>query len=308
VPQLPAPPAPRSRIVHPQVNRLGLAREYRSQLLSDAATSEAARKIDAALAGPAEDWQFTEEPLCDVLAQASKKLRVPLIVDQKGLEDEGLDLETPITFHAQGISARAALRRILADVDLTWMIRDEALVVTSRKQAAENLSLRLYWVPQGYAETVPVDFQSPIELIRGLIEPSSWNLFGGNGSVYPVAHGTEPLLVVAQTEDAHDQIEGLLRGLHQRALAEFASDTPTIRIHYVADADVREDLEVNLVQLCNESLPDGADPQARVTVVGDCLAVQSVSPEFHALAGRLIRSVAGVKVGEKPNATGGAAF
>jgi hypothetical protein len=311
-PQPPAPPAPRTRIVHPQVSRLPLAREYRSRLLSDAATSEAARKIDAALAGRVDDWQFNETPLRDAMAQVKGTLRIPLVLDTRALEDAGIDIETPITFDTQGISARAALRRILADYDLTWMIRDEALVITTRERASDKLSMRLYAVPWGYAETVPVDFQSLIDLIQNAIGgPAAWADGGGPGSIRPWDGATDPVLVVAQTEEVHDEIEAMLRGLHQRALAEFggpddipASKTPTVRVHYVADAEIREDLAMKLVALCNESLPYGADPQAKVTAVGECLAVQSVSPEFHALVGRLIRSVAGVKVGEGPHPMG----
>jgi hypothetical protein len=191
------------------------------------------------------------------------------------------------------------------------MIRDEALVITTRERASEKLSMRLYAVPWGYAETVPVDFQSLIDLIQNTIGgPAAWEYGGGPGSIRPWDGATDPVLVVAQTEEIHDEIEAMLRGLHQRALAEFggpddipASKTPTVRVHYVADAEIRKD-PMKLVLLCNESLPYGADPQAKVTVVGECLAVQSVSPEFHALVGRLIRSVAGVKVGEGSHAMG----
>jgi hypothetical protein len=67
-----------------------------------------------------------------------------------------------------------------------------------------------------------------------------------------------------------------------------------VRIHAVVDAKVRADLEQKLVELCNGCLAKGADGAARVTAVGNCLAVQSVSPEFHSFAGQLIRGVAGV--------------
>jgi hypothetical protein len=69
-----------------------------------------------------------------------------------------------------------------------------------------------------------------------------------------------------------------------------------VRVHHVADESGRRDLAAKGVELCNTSLPHGADPQAKVPTVGECLAVQSVSPEFHALAGQLIRAVAGEQV------------
>jgi len=126
---------------------------------------------------------------------------------------------------------------------------------------------------------------------------------GGNGSIRPLGDGAAPVLVVSQTADVHDEIEGLLQSLHERDLAEFggphnlpAAKTPVVRVHHVADEAVRRDLATKLVDLCNSSLPYGADFQAKVTVVGECLAVQSLTPEFHALAGQLIRAVAGEQV------------
>jgi hypothetical protein len=311
------PPAPRTRIVHPQVTRLPMVRDYRSRLLGDAADVEAADAIDAALGQPvaAAKWKFTEAPLREVLVTAGEAIGVPFVIDMRAFEDSGVDLDTPITFTAQGTSARAALRQILDPIELTWMVRDESLVVTTRERANEDLAVRLYPVPWVYAETVPVDFQSLIDLVQNTVGgPAAWADGGGNGVIRPLDYGGEPVLVVSQSAEVHEQIEGLLRGLHERALAEFggpddipASKTPTVRIHYVADAEIRKDLANKLVPLCNESLPYNADPEAKVTAVGECLAVQSVSPEFHALVGRLIRSVAGVKVHDEPAAMGGAA-
>jgi hypothetical protein len=293
------------RTVHRQVSRLPLTRDYCSVPVGDAATVAADARIDAALARVVEaDTDFTETPLRDVVAQFRELLEVPVVLDHKGLEDAGIDLDTPVTFAGQGTTARAALRRMLGDFDLTRVVRDESLVITTKERAAENPENRLYPLPWGYSIQGAIDFQSLIDLIENTIGgPGAWAEGGGNGSIRPLGEGADAVLVVSQTSDMHDEIEGLLRGLHERALAEFggphdlpAAKTPTVRIHHVADEAVRRDLALKLVELCNASLPHGADAQAKVTVVGECLAVQSLTPEFHALAGQLIRSVAGEQV------------
>lgn len=300
------PPRATFRSVHRQVSRLPLARDYRSVSVGDAATVEAHEKIDAALArvADADSMNFTETPLRDVVCQFRECVDVPVVLDQKALEDAGIDLETPVTFTSQGTTARAALRRILGDLDLTWVVRDESLVITTREQ--ENLENRLYPLPWAYSTQGAVDFESLIGLIQNTVGgPGAWQEGGGNGAIRPLGEGAAAVLVVSQTGDVHDEIEGLLRGLHERALAEFggphdlpAAKTPTVGVHHVADEAVRGDLARKLVELCNASLPHGADAQAKVTVVGECLAVQSLTPEFHALAGQLIRSVAGEQVEE----------
>lgn len=299
------PPRATLRTVHRQVSRLPLTRDYRSVPVGDAATVAAHARIDVALATVVDtDTNFTETPLRDVVAQFRELLKVPVVLDHKGLEDAGIDLDTPVTFTGQGTTARAAMRRILGDFDLTWVVRDESLVITTKEEAGGNPENRLYPLPWGYSTQGAIDFQSLIDLIQNTIGGHGvWADGGGIGAIRPLGEGVDAVLVVSQTSDMHDEIEGLLRGLHERALAEFggphdlpAAKTPTVRIHHVADEAVRRELALKLVELCNASLPYGADAQAKVTVVGECLAVQSLTPEFHALAGQLIRSVAGEKV------------
>jgi hypothetical protein len=299
------PAAPRMRTIHRQVSRLPLDREYRSLFIGDAATTAAHEKIRQALGNVpqrgVDELEFKETPLLDVVSRVREVLKVPVILDVKALEDAGIDLETPITFSGQGTTVRAALRRILGDIDLTWTFSDEALLITTRERAGENPQIRLYPVPWGKRTQGAVDFQELIDLIVNTVGgPAAWQDGGGNGSIRPLGDGAAAVLVVSQTAEVHDEIEGLLRGLQERDLAEFGGphDPPTVRVHHVADEAVRRDLAAKLVELCNASLQPGADAQAKVTMVGDSLTVQSGSPEFHALAGQLIRAVAGEQVPE----------
>lgn len=304
-PVLVAPPRPQLRTVYRQVSRLPLTRDYRSVPVGDGATVAAHEKIEAALGRVVDrETNFTETPLRDVVVQFGKILEVPVVLDMGALEVAGIDLDTPVTFTGQGTTARAALRRILDDLDLTRLIRDEALVITTTERAGENLERRLYPVPWGHSTQGVGNDQSLVDLIQNTVGgPAAWEVGGGNGSIRPHGDGAAAVLVVSQTADVHDEIEGLLRSVHERDLAEFggphdmpAAKTPVVRVHHVADEAVRRDLATKLVELCNSSLPHGADPQAKVTVLGACLAVQSLTPEFHALAGQLIRAVAGEQV------------
>jgi hypothetical protein len=300
------PPRPQFRTVHRQVSRLPLTRDYRSVPVGDAATAAAHEKITAALTRVSDaDMSFNETPLREVVARFCEILEVPVVLDMTALENAGIDPETPITIMSQGTTARAVLRRILGDRDLTWHIHDEALVITTRERAGENLETRLYPLPWGSVTQVAIDFQSLIDVVHKTVAPQTWDVAGGPGAIQPFGDGTGAVLAVAQTADVHDEIEGLLRGLHELGLAEFggshdtpAAKAPTVRVYHVTEEAVRRDLAAKLVELCNTSLPHGADAAAKVTVVGECLAVQSLTPEFHAMAGQLIRSVAGEEVSD----------
>jgi len=309
------------RVVHPQVSDSLLAREYRALPVGSAAVarSREARireSLDEEL--PETGWSFMETPLRDVVAQIKDGMGLPVVIDMQALEDAGIDLETPVTLDTSAVTVRSALRRILDPLDLTWMIRDEALLITTKEKASENLEIRLYPLPWGvcFQGTGDCDHQAVIGLVTNTVGgPGTWQDGGGNGSIRLQGDGPTAVLVVSQTTEVHDDIEGLLRGLHVRDLAEFggpqdaaAAKTPTVRVHHVADAALRRDLAAKLVELCNASLPQGADAQAKVTIVGDCLAVQALTPEFHALALQVIRAAAGEQVPERADMNMGGGF
>jgi len=293
------PPPPRMRTIHRQVSRLPLQREYRSRPLVADMASERINEVLERKLGPIE---FNETPLVEVAARLGEILGVPVDVDAQALEDLGLDLDIPLTFHGEGGQARSILRRMLGPVDLSWIVRDEVLLVTSKEKTEENLDVRLYLLPLGYDP----DAQSVVDLIQSTVAADTWDTVGGPGAIRPMDAGPASQLVVSTTREVHEEVESLLRSLHEQALAEFdgpedgGGKTPVLRLHHVADPRAREDLAAKLPEVCNASLAQGVDPEARVTVVGESLAVQSRSPEFHALAGQIVRAVRGEEVPELP--------
>lgn len=301
--------SPQMRKIHPQIRRSSLARDYRSTPIQSASLSAraAAERIREALNRDVDQtqWEFTETPLRDVLHVVRDVLDVPMAIDFKAFEDAGVDSEAPVTFAAQAPSARAALRQVLDPFDLTWTVRDECLLITTKDRAAESLTQRLYPIPCGVTvASSSLDFVSLIDLVMNTIEPTTWNVVGGSGAIMILAE--PPMLVVSQTEEVHDKIEALLGTLHAKGGVEFGfaedgSDpgSPIVRLHPVADAETRASLAKQLVELCNASLAEKADAQAQVTPVGGCVVVRSKSPEFHILAEQLIHGVAGVEVRER---------
>lgn len=306
--------APRWTRRHPQVNQSRLGRNYRSLPMHGFRTAD--ERIREALAQevPRDPWEFVETPLRAVVTQVSDRLKFPVAIDMRALEDAGIDCDAPITFRAESTSVRSRLRSMLDDINLTWLVRDERLLITTKEKAAESLVTRLYPLPFGYGiDSNPVDFQSLVDVLQSTVQPQSWDVQGGPGSIRPMEDPQG--LFVSQTEATHHDVEGVMQALHAQGcrgygLAEDGSApaAPIVRIHEVADARIRADLAATLVALCNDSLAKGADAQARVTALGECLAVQSVSPEFHVLAAQLIRGVAGIEVSEQavPGNPGGA--
>ena len=298
--------------IYPQVHLQQPSRSYRTASLAVSAAEARAREmIDAALQKGCEDaLEFTDMPLRDVVRTLGERWNVPIRIDRKSLDEAGIDPETSITNVAvKGETLRGVLQTVLDDIDLAWVVRGERLVITTKEAASGALITRLYPLPLGTANQ-PVDFQALIDTITNTTgAPADWADQGGNGQIWP-AEGGEPLLVITQTEAMHGEIEALLRGMHDRALAEFLEtdgqprQTPVVRIYRCADKAVRDELVASLAGLCNASLAADADRTAKVAALAEHVVVQSVKPGFHALAAQVVAATIGVRPAPTPDGVG----
>jgi hypothetical protein len=190
-------PAPVAPPIYPQVGVRQPSQGYRSvPLTATEAEGRARAAVDAALAKAHDDVvEFNETPLREALVAIGRQWNVHVHTDQKALEEAGMELDTPVVHvGAKGESLRGVLQSVLDQLDLTWGIRGERLVVTTTEKAAEMLATRLYPLPLGTANP-PVDFQSLIDTITNTVGgPGVWADQGGNGQIRP-AEGGEPLLV-----------------------------------------------------------------------------------------------------------------
>ncbi len=88
----------------------------------------------------AAEFDYIETPLKDVVEHLQILFGVHIRIDVSAITDAGGAPDMPITFSMKGISLRSALRLMLRDRGLDFMIVDEVLLITT----AEKPSLRQY--------------------------------------------------------------------------------------------------------------------------------------------------------------------
>ena len=108
-------------------------------------------------------------------------------------------------------SLRSVLRRGLAPYGLTYVIRDEIVLITTVAVAEELLDTRVYCV--GWAEAAR-ELHELKALISSTVLPEAWSEEGGLG-VIQVGQGC---LVVTQTQRAHEGVADLLYQLEPPGL------------------------------------------------------------------------------------------
>jgi hypothetical protein len=157
---------------------------------------------------------FKEQSFNSVIDYLRDKTGQPFLVDKQAMEEANIDYDTPISLKAKKVTVRTLLRKVLADVGLTYIIKDEMIQITSWKKAKASMVVRTYPVADIVtcldpgvppllrpAQTVQ-NVKSLISLIKSSIDPDSWgNGEQGGGSIS--FHAGTMSLVVKQSAEVH---------------------------------------------------------------------------------------------------------
>ena len=160
----------------------------------------------------------------DVLDFIREKSGVAIVVDQRALDDLNITYASMINVNLGKVTMRTVLKRVLGDLNLTYVMKDGAIQVTTPARAKEMLTTRVYSV----ADLMPAaDMRMPafvgqaqayqtlqmlVVLITQTVEPDSWevNGKGGLGTIQfdPIRFS----LIVKQTAEMH-YLMGLAAGM-----------------------------------------------------------------------------------------------
>ena len=175
--------------------------------------------------------QIQEVPLDELVPAMAKKLGYPVQLEITALEAIGVDPKTRLSVNIQDGSLAGCLRRTLAELDLTYIIRDDALLITSFEGAEANPAVEVYDISDFVDAQAKRLFASHahrrsaeseivlIEVIYGSIHPDAWDNVGGLGTIEVLMLGDSVSLIVTQTESVHEEIRSLLGVLRKHAAA-----------------------------------------------------------------------------------------
>jgi tetratricopeptide (TPR) repeat protein len=119
-------------------------RKERYGSINLAGGNDAEQRIYAALKEQLDDATYTGQPLSQVMQILSDDLNIPIWIDEAELELLGVDPDTQINLNLTSISVRSVLRLMLEPLDLTYIVRDEVLQITSADKADEDPINKVY--------------------------------------------------------------------------------------------------------------------------------------------------------------------
>ena len=193
-------------------------RRLKNNLLTDAE-----RAILKSLAAPI-TVDLTDQRFGGVIDWFQKATGLTFVLDKSALSDLNVNSEsTTVTLHLEKVSTRTALKKMLADLGLTYVIKEETIFVTTPEKAKDMMTVRTYYV----GDLVPhydVPFNNIVtqlqaaqavaqlvNMITNNIDKDSWEVNGKDGGGTIVFDPVTMSLIVKQSAELHMKMkQGLL--------------------------------------------------------------------------------------------------
>jgi hypothetical protein len=176
--------------------------------------TEEEKKIVKALGTPM-TIEMEGKTFKEVLDYLKEKTGLPIVVDPRALEDLNITYNTPINLNLRNVTTRTVLKRLLGDLQLTYVMKDQSIQVTTPARAKELLTIRIYSVqdliPVADMRIPPIlnqinayqTIQQLVLMITQTVEPDSWEVNGKGGLGTITFDPVRFMLVVKQTAEMH---------------------------------------------------------------------------------------------------------
>ncbi|MBI1248499.1 hypothetical protein GC197_11755 [bacterium] len=164
--------------------------------------------------------QFIESPLEDVVGYLKNLHHQNVVIDRRGIEDAGWDVDMPITMNIDNVMLNNALNLLCHDNDLGWYVDNEAIVITSAQAARQHTSVRVYELGNLSGEETINAIESILETSPGYVSnvsPAGFGMAPGQAPASPAGIGQIPsknAIVVRQNREGHDLIRSLILSLN----------------------------------------------------------------------------------------------
>lgn len=187
---------------------------YNSCTCAEVEDSAVFVKIKRALHDPLHPsgLDFVETPLKDVVMQLQDDYGIPIQIDTPALDEVGVSADEQITVNLHNISLRSALRLMLKDYQLAYIIQDEVLIITTPDAAEKNLKICVYNVG-AIVGNRGVRLDALVDAIQACVATDTWAANkGGEATIRALKPN---LLVISQTAAVHEEVRGLLAAIRK---------------------------------------------------------------------------------------------
>ncbi|MDF1744064.1 MAG: hypothetical protein P1V19_10225, partial [Gimesia sp.] len=153
------------------------------------------------------DCDFSETPLSEVMKLLAKRHGITILVMKFDLGEEGLTVDEPVSLSVKGISLKNALALMLGPKQLTYVVEQDVVKITTGVKAGDEVKFTVRVYPVGDLAESEEDY---VELIDTIQKAISYN-FEGSLSLMK----SSKVLVITQSYHKHMVIVDLLTQLRK---------------------------------------------------------------------------------------------
>jgi len=165
------------------------------------------------------ELKYTQMTFADIMKDLSAKMKVPILLDEASIKTAEVDASaTLLNIELPKLATRTALRKILQDRGLSYIVRNETIQVMTLEKAREQMITKVYYIGDLVAGNGPYGgaaFYGPalgmeqtisnantiVKMIRDKVDPTSWREGGGSGSI--TFHYPSLSIIVRQSAEVH---------------------------------------------------------------------------------------------------------
>ena len=163
--------------------------------------------------------EYSANTFEEVIEHLRKVTKVDIVVDKRALEEAGASYESKITVKMKS-SMRTILKRVLADLNLAYVVKDEAILITSRERASQMTTVRTYYLgdlagvsnsrlPGFVNQAIAIqNINNLIQNIVSTVDPQSWKVNNPDAVGVIVFDPITNSLSVKQSAEMHYKLGG----------------------------------------------------------------------------------------------------
>ena len=124
------------------------------------------------------NMKFFLTPLDEAVRHLALTHSLPLVIDRQSLEAKGLSPSLRVTFELQGIELRRALYFLLHKYDLSYVVKNEVVMITTKRKVESQREIAIH--------TFPLVLAPKMEKVREMFlkrAPDVWAQHGGANEV-----------------------------------------------------------------------------------------------------------------------------
>lgn len=236
------------------------------------------------------DVNFEDVPLVRAIQELGRRGNADIRLDRKSLREEGIRDREPVSLVLTQRKLSTVLKVLLNDMNLTWVLRDGVMWVTTEISAEEEMQTAVYDV-----RDLCGDDQESAALAAAIPHQTGGTWIDSSGTGGSIVFAKSGTMVVRQTERGLDEVLNLLETYRKALRAskprkrDVIDPQEVVTRYYRMDAGIAGDMTGLLPTLVK---PESWKNEQKPAAVGTILKVSS-GPELVAAGGNKVIAAAG---------------